>query len=194
MLHFLRSYINRITSSTISDEEFKYVEVAFKMKTLKKRQFLLHEGSVCKFMSFIINGAMRQYHIDDKGNEHIISFGIEEWWISDRGSFTNLSPSRYNIDAIEDTNLLVTTLEEINSLKEHSPLFLKMAHILDENSFIASQKRVEATISYTAEEKFIYLMETNPVFVKRFPQNMLASYLGITPETLSRVRKSLLGK
>jgi CRP-like cAMP-binding protein len=194
MFNAFRNYINGVTSAEISDEEFKHIEEAFTPRTIKKRQFLLHEGSVCKYMSFIIKGAMRQYCIDEKGNEHIVGLGIEGWWISDRGSFINLTPSKYNIDAVEDTELLITTLEKINILKERSSSFFKMAHILDQNSFVASQKRIEASISYTAEEKFMFLLETTPKFVQRFPQNMLASYLGLTPETLSRVRKSLLAK
>lgn len=194
MFDVLRNYIDKVICSNISDEEFGHIKDAFTTKTVKKRQFILHEGSVCKYMSFIIKGAMRQYCIDEKGNEHIVGLGIEEWWVSDRGSFVNLTPSKYNIDAVEDTELLITTLEKINILKDRCTAFLRMAHILDQNSFVASQKRIEASISFTAEEKFMFLMETNPAFIQRFPQNMLASYLGITPETLSRVRKSLLAK
>jgi CRP-like cAMP-binding protein len=102
------------------------------------------------------------------------------------------TPSRYNIEALEDCDLLVATSEEMINLKDQSPLFVKLGVTLDEKSYIASQKRIDVTISYTAEEKVIYLMENHPQFLHRFPQNMLASYLGITPETLSRVRKQLL--
>lgn len=194
MFDTLRNYINHITCTEIPDEEFSHLEEAFTAKTVKKRQFILHEGSVCKYMSFIVKGAMRQYCIDEKGNEHIVGLGIEGWWISDRGSFINGTSSKYNIDAVEDTQLLMTTMEKISILQERSPSFFRMSHILDQNSFVASQKRIEASISYTAEEKFLFLMETNPTFIQRFPQNMLASYLGLSPETLSRVRKSLLTK
>jgi len=194
MYEQLRKYINKVTASTISDEEFGFLEEAFSLKHVKKKQFLLHEGSICKYMAFIAKGAMRQYMVDEKGTEHIVRFGIEGWWMSDRESFASLTPSRYTIEAVEDCDLLVTTNEKITRLKDHSPLFVKLGHVLDEKSYIASQKRIEATISYTAEEKFLYLMDNNPEFLHRFPQNMLASYLGLTPETLSRVRKQLLSK
>ena len=190
----LREYINRVTSSLISDEEFRFFEEVFSPKQVKKKQFLLHEGSICKYMAFIAKGAMRQYLTDEKGTEQIVRFGIEGWWMSDRESFVSLTPSKYTIDAVEDCDLLVTTYEKITRLKARSPLFVKLGQILDEKSYIASQRRIEATISYTAEEKFLYLMENNPEFLPRFPQNMLASYLGLTPETLSRVRKQLLKK
>jgi len=187
----LKSYIEKVTSSPLTEGEFDYFQKAFAPKMVKKRQFLLHEGSVCRYMAFIAKGAMRQYTIDAKGAEHIVRFGIEEWWMSDRESFTSLIPSRYNIDAIEDTQLLVATKENLVLLKDQSPSFVRLGQILDERSYIASQKRIEASIGYSAEEKVQNLMTNNPQFITRFPQNMLASYLGITPETLSRVRKRL---
>lgn len=192
MYNALRNFINSKTGSEIDDSEFKFVEAAFTPKVIKKKQFLSHEGSVCQYMAFIVKGAMRQYVIDDRGVERIVRFGIENWWISDRESFSMLTPSKYNIDAFEDTELLVTTKEKITLLKDQSPLFFKMAHVLDENNFIAAQNRIEANISFTAEEKFQQLVKLYPEFVRRFPQNMLASYLGLTPETLSRIRKQML--
>ncbi|WP_118974933.1 Crp/Fnr family transcriptional regulator [Taibaiella koreensis] len=194
MYDILRKYIDRVTAAVIPDEEFVYIEQAFDTKGVKRKQFLLHEGSVCRYMSFITSGAMRQYTIDDNGAEHITILAIEGWWMSDRGSFMSLTPSRYNIDAVEDTELLVTTLDKITRLKEQSLTFLKMAHILDQNHSVAAQKRIEAGISYTAEEKYRYLMRTHPEFFNRFPQSMLASYLGLTPETMSRVRKQVLSQ
>ena len=194
MHEILRKYINEITSSSISDEEFTYFEKAFAEKSMKKKQFLLHEGTVCKYMAFVVKGAMRQYSIDEKGNEHIVRFGIEGWWMSDRESFLMLTPSKYNIDALEDCDLLVSTNEQLTMVKDQSLQFLKMAHILDARHSIASQNRIQASISYSAEEKVTDLMNTYPNFLNRFPQNMLASYLGLSPETFSRIRKQILLK
>jgi len=189
MYDALRKYMNRVTSSIISDDEFNHFPEAFTPKKVKKRQFILHEGSICQYSAFIVKGAMRQYTIDTRGVEHIVRFGIENWWMSDRESFMMLTPSPYNIDAVEDCDLLVTTNEQIAKLTEVSPAIKRMSQELDRRSFIMSQDRIKATISYSAEERFIHLTKTYPEFLNRFPQAMIASYLGITPETLSRVRK-----
>jgi len=188
----LRKYINELTSSIISDEEFRYIEEGFTRKSMKKKQFLLHEGTVCKYMAFVVKGAMRQYTIDERGNQHIVRFGVEGWWMSDRESFLMLTPSKYNIDALENCDLLVATNEQLNMVKERSLLFLKMSHLLDARHSIAAQNRIQASLSYTAEEKVMDLMNSYPSFLKRFPQNMLASYLGLSPETFSRIRKRIL--
>lgn len=192
MYEFLRKRINEITSSIISDEEFSHIEKGFAQKSMKKKQFLLHEGTVCKYMAFIVKGSMRQYSIDEKGNEHIVRFGIEGWWMCDRESFLMLTASKFNIDALEDCDLLVATNEQLNIVKDQSLLFLKMAHAMDARHSIATQNRIQASISFTAEEKVKDLMNTYPSFLKRFPQNMLASYLGLSPETFSRIRKQIL--
>ncbi|HEY5751270.1 MAG TPA: Crp/Fnr family transcriptional regulator [Chryseolinea sp.] len=194
MYEALRKYINSYTSSIISDEEFKYCQEALTPRKLKKRQFLLHEGSICQYSAFIVNGAMRQYTIDKRGVEHIVRFGIENWWMSDRESLIMLTPSLYNIDAVEDCDLLVSTNEQVTRLKEQSPTVGILFQQLDQRSFIANQDRIQATISLSAEERYAHLMEAYPEFVQRFPQAMIASYLGITPETLSRVRKQHYAK
>jgi CRP-like cAMP-binding protein len=194
MHEVLRKYINEATNSIISDEEFGFIERGFVQKTMKKKQFLLHEGTVCKYMAFIVKGAMRQYSIDDKGNEHIVRFGVEGWWMSDRESLSRDIPSKYNIDALENCDLLVATNEQLNKVKEESLLFLKMAHFLDTRHSIASQNRIQSSLNFTAEEKVLELMNNYPSFLRRFPQNMLASYLGLTPETFSRIRKRVLMK
>lgn len=194
MYESLREYINAKTGLVIGDSEFQYVTDAFSPKVIKRKQFLSHEGNVCRYMAFIVRGAMKQYLINDRGVENIVRFGIENWWMSDRESFRNLTISKYNIEAVEDTDVLVTTKEKIMDLMDQSPTFFKLAHILDENNYIATQNRIEANIGYTAEEKLQQLMKLNPEFIRRFPQTMLASYLGITPETLSRIRKQLLLK
>jgi CRP-like cAMP-binding protein len=191
MYQLLRAYIDKVMSSSISDEEFKLIEDAFQERILKKKQFLLHEGSICQYTAFIAKGAMRQYTIAQKGVEHIVRLALEEWWITDRESFQGLTPSRYNIVALEDCHLLVITNEKLTQLLDKAPLFARLRRLLDEKNTIASQKRIEATISFTAEEKVVHLMKNYPQFLRRFPQNMVASYLGITPETLSRIRKNL---
>jgi len=194
MYEMFRKYINDVTGSIVSDEEFKHFEEAFAEKRMKKKQFLLHEGAINKYTAFIVKGAMRLYTIDENGNEHVVRFGLEGWWMSDRESFMMLTPSKYNIDAVEDCDLLVATNEGLSNLRDRSMLFLKLMQVLDQRSFIASQNRIESTISFTAEEKFIQLMKTYPEFLNRFPQTMIASYLGLTPETLSRIRKQVLSK
>jgi CRP-like cAMP-binding protein len=170
-----RKYINEYTGETITDADFELVKKAFTPKRIRKKQYLLQEGDVCKYLSFIIKGAMRQYSIDEKGNEHIVRFGIENWWMADRESFELSTPTIYNIDALEDTEVI-----QVNTLTQ----------VLEKRSYIAAQQRLTAAISLTAEEKYHNLFKTHPVFFQRFPQAMIASYLGISPETLSRIRNN----
>jgi CRP-like cAMP-binding protein len=190
----LRKYIETVSETTLPEAEFELLKKAFTPKKLRKKQYFLQEGEVCRYMAFIIRGAMRQYSVDNKGVEHILRFGIENWWMGDRESLTMLTPSRYNIDALEESELLLVTNAQMQELILASPPVARTVRIMDERSQIASQKRIHASISYTAEERYLDLQKTNPVFLQRFPQNMIASYLGISPETLSRIRKQALPK
>jgi CRP-like cAMP-binding protein len=131
---------------------------------------------------------MRQYRVDDKGEEHIINLFLEKWWASDRESLMNQTPSLYFIDAWEDTEALVGAKTELNNLVAQIPALGEWVRKLDANSAIASQRRINAAISLSAEERFYELEKTHPEFLQRFPQHIIASYLGINRETLSRIR------
>ncbi|MDB5127321.1 Crp/Fnr family transcriptional regulator [Mucilaginibacter sp.] len=189
-----RKYIDEYSGDTMTDDEFALVKAAFTPKKIRKKQYLLQEGDVCKHLSFIIKGAMRQYTVDEKGNEHIVRFGIENWWMADRESFEFSTPTIYYIDALEDTELLQVSLANLTELKQTFPGMNKLTLALDKRGHIAAQKRITAAISLTAEEKYQNLFKIHPIFFQRFPQAMIASYLGISPETLSRIRKNSILK
>ena len=188
----LRAYIEKYASDNISDADFELVKKAFIFKRYKKGQYLLQEGEVCKYSAFILKGSMRQFSVDVKGIEHIIHFGIENWWVGDRESLTMLTPSKYNIDAIEDTEALLITSEDLQQLGDKLPTIEKMINTMNQRNFIASQKRIHDALSLTAEERYLELLKNHPDFLQRFPQTMLASYLGITAETFIRIRKKAL--
>jgi len=192
MYDALRAYIEKYASEKITDADFELVKKAFTFKRYKKGQYLLQEGEVCKYSAFILKGSMRQFSVDTKGIEHVIHFGIENWWVGDRESLTMLTPSKYNIDAIEDTEALLITSEDLQQLGDQLPTIGKMMNTMNQRNFIASQKRIHDSLSLTAEERFIELKKNHPDFLQRFPQTMLASYLGITAETYSRIRKKAL--
>lgn len=195
MFEPLYLYIENYSSLTLNEGEKELIKDAFKFKKLRKKQYYLQEGDVSKYIGFLIKGAMRMYSVDQKGHEHIVRFGLENWWMGDYESFNMLTPSRYNIDAVEDAELLMITNPQIQELTQKIPAVDAMIKQLDRRSNIAAQNRLHAAISLTAEERYQHLQETYPGFTQRFPQNMIASYLGISPETLSRIRKhSLAGK
>lgn len=194
MFDTLLQYVADYSSLNLSDEEIEVIKQSFKFKKLRKRQYLLQEGDTSKYISFVTKGALRQYTVDDKGHEHIVRFGIERWWMGDYEGFMTNTPSRYNIDAIDDSELLQISYRQLEDLKKTVPAIEAMLKKIDQRSYISHQRRIHSSISNTAEDRYIELMNTYPEFLQRFPQNMIASYLGISPETLSRIRKQMAGK
>ncbi|MDF7815883.1 Crp/Fnr family transcriptional regulator [Hymenobacter sp. YC55] len=185
----LRTHIENYTSTTLSDNDFALVAAAFTPKRLRRRQYLLQEGEVCKYFAFVLEGALRQYSVNNKGVEHILHFAVENWWIGDRESFVMLTPSPYNIDALEDSHLLLITHPQLQELMLTVPAMTRLVRELDQRNFIATQRRLHASFGSTAEERYAELQQQHPDFLQRFPQHMIASYLGVTAETLSRVRQ-----
>lgn len=185
----LLDYINQHATTPLTSAEEALIVATFQPKKLRKKQYFLEEGNVCKYVGFIVKGAMRQYSVDDKGVEHIVYLFIENYWASDRESAVMLTPSRYYIDAWEDTELLVATVADMRDLIEKMPSFGQMTRLMDQRSFIASQRRLNSTISNTAEKRYEEFADNHPQFIQRFPQHLIASFLGITKETLSRIRK-----
>jgi CRP-like cAMP-binding protein len=174
-------------------EQTKIASVC-QVKKLKKRQFLLQEGDVWKYHAFITKGCLRTYTIDDKGNEHIIYFAVENWWTGDRESLASGQPSIFNIDTLEDCELILIRKENFEKLCDDIPVFNDMVNNILQKSFLVAQGRIHSFISLTAEEKYIRFLEKYPHLPMRVPQGMIASYLGITAETLSRVRKQTARK
>lgn len=189
----LIQYIEARTSTQLTESEIDVIKNIFTPRRIRKRQYFLQEGDVCKYMGFVVKGALRQYSVDDKGTEHIVRLYIEDWWAGDRESFVMLTPSNYNIDAWEDTDILTITQSEVSAFKS-IPALNDLSSTLDEKHAIAFLKRINASISLPAEQRYSELAKTYPEFLQRFPQHIIASYLGITKETLSRVRSQALKK
>ncbi|PWT70425.1 MAG: cyclic nucleotide-binding protein [Bacteroidetes bacterium] len=189
----LIQHINSHASTPLTESDIDIVKNIFTPRRIRKRQYFLQEGDVCKYMGFVVKGAMRQYSVDDKGTEHIVRLYIENWWAGDRESFVMLTPSNYNIDAWEDTDILTITQTNVAVFKS-IPALNELSSSLDEKHAIAFLKRINASISLPAEERYAELAKTYPEFLQRFPQHIIASYLGITKETLSRVRSHALKK
>jgi len=183
----LFTYIKDRSITPLSEKEVELIKSVFVPKKIRKKQYLLQAGEVCKYTAFIVKGAMRQYRVDDQGIEHIIHLSLETWWAVDRESFIMLVPSAYNIDAWEDTDVLALTKSDSETLNS-IPAWVEMRVRIDENYSIASQKRLNASISLTAEQRYEELQKQYPEFLQRFPQHQIASYLGMTKETLSRIR------
>ncbi len=193
MYESLFAYIKARSATPMTENEVDLIKSLLVPKKIRKRQYLLQTGEVCKYMAFIVKGAMRQYRVDDKGIEHIVRLFLETWWAGDRESFGMLVPSVYNIDAWEDTEVLAITnsdLERLNCV----PAWVELRAKLDINYAIASQKRLNASISLSAEQRYAQLQKQYPEFLMRFPQHQIASYLGMTKETLSRIRMQIVKK
>ena len=176
----------------LSESEKDICRSLFSPKKLRKRQYILQQDDLCKNLIFVEKGILRSYSVDEKGNEHIIQFAPEGWWISDIYSFLTCDPSVYNIDAIEDSELLLITNSALEQLYERVPKFERYFRLLSQSNMVAMQRRLTSTLSSTAEEKYLRLISAYPNLVSRVPQHMIASYLGLTPETLSRLRKRIV--
>jgi CRP-like cAMP-binding protein len=176
---------------SITEAEFELCKTFFIPKKIRKKQTLLLEGDVCTYNAFIEKGVLRSYRTDEKGNEHIMRFAFEGWWITDLSSFLLGKHSTYTIEAIEDSELLLFTASAREELMDALPVFERYQRLLLENAYIALQARVNSALTESAEEKYIKLTASYPDIIARVPQHMIASYLGLTPETLSRVRKQI---
>jgi CRP-like cAMP-binding protein len=187
-------YLKKYASEPLSEDEKALLKQAFIPFKLRKRQYFLQEGNLCKHFAFIVKGSMRMYSVDDKGIEHAVRLGVEGWWMGDRESWVMLSPSLYNIDALENAELLLINRADTLELIKKIPSFSEMIRQLDERNNIANQRRLTSSISAAAEKRYTDFIECYPELLERFPQHIIASYLGITKDTLSRIRRQLLQK
>jgi CRP-like cAMP-binding protein len=189
MFELLYKKINAVIS--VNEEEFDYFKSLFVPKKLRKRQYFLQEGDVCKYQAFVEKGLLRSYTVDEKGNEHILQFASEGWWMADLSSYLTNEPSFLNMDALEDVELLLLSKPVWEQAMKKLPALEHYFRIIIQNHLIVTQKRLLQSLTETAEKKYSRFLKTYPECLQRMPQHMIASYLGVSRETLSRIRKQL---
>ena len=192
MFDQLQSHIAKRVRMT--PKEFDLCTRFFVQKKIRKRQFVLQEGEVCKHLAFVNEGCLREYTVDHKGEEHILQFAIRDWWISDLNSFLSGTKSTHTIDALQDSEVLLLEKEARDKMLEAVPVMERYFRLLLEANYIATHRRIDESLSASAEERYLVFIKTYPLLVEQIPQNQIASYLGITPQSLSRIRKELSRK
>ena len=186
----LFEYINNHISLTKEEEAFLSSKV-FLRKYLKG-QYVVQQGDICKYECFVISGCTKTFYLDDNGQEHIIMFSIEDWWTSDMGSFIAQTPADFNVQCLENTELVMFSHEVIEELYAEIPKLERFFRQLIERAFVASQKRIVRNFALTAKERYLYFRNQYPKIEQRIPQYMIASYLGITKEFLSKIKSQLI--
>jgi len=191
----LDNFFNKLSKGiTLTEADKAIFRQHVVVKKLRKRQYLLQDGEICKSVAFVSKGLLRSYLVDEKSNEHIIQFAPEGWFISDLYSFITEDLSNLNIDAVENSELILISKAAHVYLETAIPDFFKFNYLQYRGAYIALQKRITDMFTLSTEEKYLKLLQIYPDIMQRVPQHMIASYLGLTPETVSRVRKKLLVK
>ena len=192
MLEVLRQYLaNKVG---VTNEQFEKLEPLLTARTLKKGEVILNAGDICKRTTFIEKGCLRSYVIDKKGKEHIISFAPENWWLADQNSLVKDQPAMFYIDAVEDSEVIFMEGHVQKVLEEVIPGSQQMFAQLTQNNIFAMQKRLVNHLSATADERYLDFIETYPSLALRLPQKMIAAYIGVAAESLSRIRGQILVK
>jgi CRP-like cAMP-binding protein len=192
MTDLLKQHINKHIS--ISDYEMEEFCKLFQVKTAKKKSFLLREGEVCKFEGFVNKGLFKVFHIDKDGVEQILYFATENWWLTDIDSFTNAKPSSFSIQALEDSEVLTISPANKEYAYKHLPSIEKLFRIMTQKTFVELQRKLINNLSKTSEQRYIDFIEKYPQLSQRLSNLQIASYLGISHEFVSKIRKKISNK
>jgi len=179
---------------SLTKEEEGLICESIRPRTVKKNQFLVHEGAVQRCTNFVNKGCLRTYFIDSDGQEHIVQFAFEGWWISDLQSFLMQVPATFNVQAVEDTDLLELPYESLEMLYEKVPKMERYFRIITQRAFITFQQRIVQKISMSAEDRYLAFLAKYPGIELRMPQRFIASYLGVSAEFISKIKNRLLSK
>lgn len=180
------------SKASISANDFEIIEAALTSKFLRKKKILLQEGEVCRAVAFVNSGCLRSYSVDANGTEHVVQLALSNHWVGDLYSFLNQTPSSLYIDAVEDSELLLLPFSKLEELYLQVPCLERYFRILFQNAYLSTQQRLNSTLSISAETRYRNLMTEHPEILQKVPLIYIASYLGITPESLSRIRKKML--
>ena len=175
----------------LTEEEKILLAPKLKQRTYLKGQYIVQEGDVYKYQTFILSGKARTFYLDDNGNEHIVAFGIENWWVGDICSFTTQTPAEFNTHCLEKTTVIQIAYDDMEQLYIDVPKFERYFRLIIQKAYGNMSKRIVRNHSMSAKERYLLFTKTYPEIVQRVPQYMIASYLGITKEFLSTIRKQL---
>jgi CRP-like cAMP-binding protein len=188
ILDYIAQYIK------LETKEEEYFLSVLKPRKYLRRQFVVQAGDECKYETFVISGCLKAYFIDPDGNNHIIQFAIENWWISDMDSLMNGTPATLNIDAVEDTEVLQIERKDFDTLFERIPKFNTLYRMMLMKAFISHQRRIVDNLCKPAKDRYLDFVKRYRNIEQRVPQHQIASYLGMTPEFLSQIRRKLSSK
>ena len=178
----------------LTDDEFDKVVSFIKPQRLKRKHFIHREGEITRSSIFVEKGALRSFSVDKKGVEHVIQFALEDHWTGDLYSMITGKPSEVYVQALEDSDLILLPWDSMEKIYEMVPKMERMYRLLMQNAYVATLKRLNSTLSINAEERYLDLIKTYPNIAQRVPLVHIASFLGITSESLSRIRKHLAKK
>lgn len=185
------SLIENITALVpLEANEIKRIEEAFKIVHLNKKELLLKKGEPSNHMRFVVKGCVKLYSIDELAKEHILQFGIKGWWLNDLYAFLTQKPATFFIEAISDSIVLQIHRDQLNQLYDEIPMLDRFFRIKTQNGYVALQERTINSMSQSADERYYAFMKRYREMEQQIPQYMIASYLGITPEHLSALRKN----
>ena len=184
----IRQYIE------ISDEKLEKYCSAFRIKKLKKKDFLLKEGEICEAEGFVLNGCFKVFRTDKHADEQILYFGVEDWWVSDIDSFINQIPSQLNIQAIEDSEILLISKEDKERFYREMPEIESLMRLKFQMSIIALQRRIIDNLSKPSDERYQDFLKEYPKTAHRLTNIQIAAYLGVTPEFISRIRRKIVSR
>ena len=174
-----------------SDEEFEKLISFFTVTTIKKKEFFNKQGNLCLHLAFVNSGCLRAFHTDDKGDEFTMYFAFLNWWVGDKTSFYSGTPSRFSVQALEDSEIFYADKIKWEKALDEIPTFEKWYRVKTRKSYEATQQKIIDTQTESAEVKYLKLLKNAPDIVQRIPQHYIASYLGIKPQSLSRIRKNI---
>jgi CRP-like cAMP-binding protein len=190
MVEHLKTYLQ--AKLPLTDEQFAALAQTLVPKPLARHQVLVRQGEQSRYGAFVAQGCLRSFVVDKKAKEHVLQFAPENWWIADQHGLIHHEPALFSIDALEDSQVLLFGPEFYQQLPRLGPVVQTFFYDLQQSSMKAMQKRLIAILSATAEERYLDFIQTYPSLTQRLPQRLIAAYLGITPESLSRIRKELM--
>ncbi|MCB0555971.1 MAG: Crp/Fnr family transcriptional regulator [Phaeodactylibacter sp.] len=173
------------------EEEAHFVSL-LKPRSLKRKEMLLQEGEVCRYSTFVTQGCLRSYTLDDNGTEHVLSFAPEDWWIADLYSYFSQRPGTLYIEANQPSEVLQLSKDSQEQLYQEIPKFERFFRILIENSLVSNQQRLLDNLSLPAQERYRNFCQRYPSLVNSLPRKQIASYIGVTPEFFSKMMKKML--